>query len=41
MSTTLNDTFGGTVLYDPIKEVLNCLIGLKIASFQSVLTWVQ
>jgi len=41
MSTTLNDTFGGTVLYDPIKEVLNCLIGLKIASFQSGLTWVQ
>jgi hypothetical protein len=41
MSTTLNDTFGGTVLYDPIKEVLNCLIGLKIASFQNGLTWVQ
>jgi cell division protein FtsL len=41
MSTTLNDTFGGTVLHDPIKEVLNCLIGLKIAGFQSGLTWVQ
>ncbi|KAF1836837.1 hypothetical protein BDW02DRAFT_201588 [Decorospora gaudefroyi] len=41
MSTTLNDTFGGTVLYDPIKEVLNCLIGLKIAGFQKGLTWVQ
>lgn len=41
MSKTLNDTFGGTVLYDPIKEVLNCLIELKIASFQSGLTWVQ
>ncbi|KAH9865221.1 hypothetical protein IAQ61_009168 [Plenodomus lingam] len=41
MSKTLNDTFGGTVLYDPIKEVLNCLIGLKIASFQNGLTWVQ
>jgi len=41
MSKTLNATFGGTVLYDPIKEVLNCLIGLKIASFQSGLTWVQ
>lgn len=41
MSTTLNDTFGGTPLYDPIKEVLNCLIGLKIESFQKGLTWVQ
>ena len=41
MSKTLNATFGGTVLHDPIKEVLNCLIGLKIASFQSGLTWVQ
>lgn len=41
MSTTLNQTFGGTVLYDPIKEVLNCLIGLKIAGFQKGLTWVQ
>jgi len=41
MSKTLNTTFGGTVLYDPIKEVLNCLIGLKIAGFQKGLTWVQ
>jgi hypothetical protein len=41
MSNTLNDTFGGTVLYDPIKEVLNCLIGLKIAGFQKGLTWVK
>ncbi|KAJ8107629.1 hypothetical protein OPT61_g8730 [Boeremia exigua] len=41
MSKTLNSTFGGTVLYEPIKEVLNCLIGLKIASFQNGLTWVQ
>ncbi|KAF2107252.1 hypothetical protein BDV96DRAFT_606595 [Lophiotrema nucula] len=41
MSSTLNKTFGGTVLYDPIKEVLNCLIGLKIAGIQKGLTWVQ
>lgn len=41
MSKTLNDTFGGTVLKDPIQDVLNCLIGLKIASFQKGLTWVQ
>jgi hypothetical protein len=41
MSNTLDDTFGDTPLKDPIKEVLNCLIGLKIASFQKGLTWVQ
>ena len=37
----LNDTFGGTILYDPIKEVFNCLIGLKVASVQKGLTWVS
>jgi hypothetical protein len=37
----LNATFGGTILYDPIKEVFNCLIGLKIAGFQKALTWVE
>jgi hypothetical protein len=41
MSSTLEDVFGDTPLHDPIKEVLNCLIGLKIASFQKGLTWVQ
>jgi hypothetical protein len=41
MSETLDKTFGGTPLETPIKEVLNCLIGLKIASFQKGLTWVQ
>ncbi|KAH3905622.1 plasma membrane fusion protein PRM1-like protein [Parastagonospora nodorum] len=41
MSKTLNETFGGTPLHDPIKEVLNCLIGLKIAGIQKGLTWVQ
>ena len=37
----LNDTFGGTILYEPIKEVFNCLIGLKIAGVQKGLTWVS
>lgn len=37
----LNETFGGTVLYDPITEVFNCLIGLKIAGIESALTWVE
>ena len=41
MSDALNTTFGGTVLYDPIKEVLNCLIGLKIAGVQKGLKWVS
>lgn len=37
----LNETFGGTLLYDPITEVFNCLIGLKIESVQKGLTWVS
>ena len=37
----LNETFGGTILYDPIMEVLNCLILLKIAGVQKGLTWVS
>ena len=41
MTKVLDDTFGGTVLQDPIKEVLNCLIGLKIAGIQKGLTWVH
>lgn len=40
-SDVLNQTFGGTVLYQPITEVLNCLIGLKIAGFQKALDWVS
>jgi hypothetical protein len=41
MSKALEDTFGDTPLHDPIKEVLNCLIGLKIAGVQKGLTWVS
>ncbi|KAF2272912.1 uncharacterized protein EI97DRAFT_384781 [Westerdykella ornata] len=41
MSQALDDAFGNTPLHDPIKDVLNCLIGLKIESFQKGLTWVQ
>ncbi|KAK2779947.1 plasma membrane fusion protein prm1 [Emmonsiellopsis sp. PD_33] len=40
-SDLLNKTFGGTILYEPIKEVLNCLIGLKIQGIQKGLTWVS
>lgn len=41
MGDALNVTFGGTILYEPIKGVLNCLIGLKIAGIQKGLTWVH
>jgi hypothetical protein len=41
MTTALNETFGGTILYGPITGVFNCLIGLKIASFEKGLTWVS
>jgi len=41
MSDALNKVFGGTPLEDPIKEVLNCLIGLKIQGVQKALTWVH
>ena len=37
----LNATFGGTVLYDPITELFNCLVGLKVAGIQKGLTWVS
>lgn len=37
----LNQTFGGTILNDPIQEVFNCLIGLKIAGIQKGLDWVS
>jgi hypothetical protein len=41
MMGALKDTFGGTVLFDPIKEVLNCLILLKIRGIEKGLTWVH
>lgn len=41
MTGVLDETFGGTVLYDPIKEVLNCLVLLKVAGVQKALTWVS
>jgi len=41
MVDTLNKTFGGTILYDPILEVLNCLVILKIEGIEKGLTWVS
>jgi hypothetical protein len=37
----LNETFGGTVLYQPITEVLNCLVLLKVAGIEKALTWIS
>ena len=41
MTDALNKTFGGTILYDPILGVFNCLIGLKIQGIEKGLTWVH
>lgn len=41
MTSALNETFGGTILYKPILGIFDCLIGLKIASFEKGLTWVS
>lgn len=41
MAKGLDVTFGGTILHDPIKELLNCLIGIKIAGVQKGLNWVS
>ncbi|KAI5197008.1 hypothetical protein E4T39_07499 [Aureobasidium subglaciale] len=41
MNDAINDTFGGTILEDPVKEVVNCLITLKIEGIQKGLTWVS
>lgn len=41
MVDVLNKTFGGTVLYTPILDVLNCLVILKIRGIENGLTWVS
>ena len=41
MIDVLNTTFGGTVLYEPILDVLNCLVLLKIQGIENGLTWVS
>ena len=40
-TSVLNDTFGGTPLQNPVNEVFNCLIGLKVAGLQNGLNWVS
>lgn len=41
MVDVLNKTFGGTVLYTPILDVLDCLVILKIQGIEKGLTWVS
>jgi hypothetical protein len=41
MNTELDKVFGGTPLDEPIKEVIGCLLTLKIVGIQKALTWVH
>ncbi|KAH7146540.1 hypothetical protein EDB81DRAFT_496231 [Dactylonectria macrodidyma] len=41
MNDGLETAFNGTILLDPIKTVLHCVIGIKIESVQKGLTWVH
>ncbi|KAL9044312.1 MAG: hypothetical protein Q9214_002543 [Letrouitia sp. 1 TL-2023] len=40
-TSTLDKAFGDTILKDPIQELFNCLVGLKVAGVQKGLTWVS
>ncbi|TEA14543.1 Plasma membrane fusion protein PRM1 [Colletotrichum sidae] len=41
MTTGLETVFNGTILINPIKDVVRCTIGLKVGSVQKGLTWVH
>lgn len=41
MEKGLETVFNGTILLDPIKSVLHCVIGIKIENVQKGLTWVH
>jgi hypothetical protein len=41
MDNALNTTFGNTILYTPVTQTINCLLGLKVASIEKGLTWVH
>ncbi len=41
MRTALNVTFGGTILYDPIKTFIYCILGSKITNLEQGLTWIS
>lgn len=41
INNAINQTFGNTILYDPVMGALNCLLGLKVDSVEKGLTWVH
>jgi hypothetical protein len=41
MNKALADVFNGTILMDPIQDVIYCLLGMKIDAVQKGLTWVH
>ncbi|PHH79197.1 hypothetical protein CDD82_2541 [Ophiocordyceps australis] len=41
METGLETAFNDTILLDPIRAVLHCVVGIKIESVQKGLTWVH
>ncbi|KAK9487416.1 hypothetical protein V1527DRAFT_404365 [Lipomyces starkeyi] len=41
MTSALDTVFGGTPLYTPIKDVVDCLITLKVQGIENGLTWVH
>ncbi|KAF9878460.1 plasma membrane fusion protein prm1 [Colletotrichum karsti] len=41
MTTGLETVFNGTILINPIKDVVRCTIGLKVEAVQKGLTWVH
>lgn len=41
MEKGLETVFNGTMLLDPIKAVVHCVIGIKVESVQKGLTWVH
>jgi hypothetical protein len=41
MNSAIDTVFNGTILYNTVKGVIRCLIGLKIDAVESGLTWVH
>lgn len=41
VNTLLNESFGGTILYEPIQGTIDCLLLLKLEGIEKGLTWVH
>jgi hypothetical protein len=41
MVAALNVTFGGTILYTPVMDLMNCLVLRKVEGIEAGLTWVK